>query len=154
MSLDHPLTVPIDLVLRLPEVELARGSYVPLNPRPQLTKSNVYKLRSYEIIEQYKIFMSLDPRHPLTESNVYELRLHEDIGKSWTESARKLSVQNLVIDSLKSDNPSERERCIDLLFQGMEKQGRNGATAGKLANALTETGLKTRPKNYSMSARK
>ena len=42
MSLDHPLTVPIDLVLRLPEVELARGSYVPLNPRPQLTKSNVY----------------------------------------------------------------------------------------------------------------
>ena len=127
---------------------------MPLNPRPQLTKSNVYKLRSYEIIEQYNLFMSLDPRHPLTESNVYELRLHEDIGKSWTESARKLSVQNLVIDSLKSDNPSERERFIDLLFQGMEKQGRNGATAGKLANALTETGLKTRPKNYSISTRK
>lgn len=98
--------------------------------------------------------VSLDPCHSLTESDVYERGLHEDIGTRWMELARKLGFQKSVIDSIKSDNPSEKERCIDLLFQGMEKQGRNGATAGKLANALTETGLKTRPKNYPVSARK
>ncbi|XP_027047341.1 uncharacterized protein LOC113675027 isoform X2 [Pocillopora damicornis] len=87
--------------------------------------------------------VSLDPCHPLTESDVYERGLHEDIGTRWMELARKLGFQKSVIDSIKSDNPSEKERCVDLLVQWMEKEGRDEATAGKLAEALTDIGLKT-----------
>ena len=87
--------------------------------------------------------VSLDPCHPLTESDVYERGLHEDIGTRWMELARKLGFQKSVIDSIKSDNPSEKERCVDLLVKWMEKEGRDEATAGKLAKALTEIGLKT-----------
>ena len=87
--------------------------------------------------------VSLDPCHPLTESDVYESGLHEDIGTRWMELARKLGFQKSVIDSIKSDNPSEKERCVDLLVKWMEKEGRDEATAGKLAEALTDIGLKT-----------
>ena len=57
------------------------------------------------------------------------------------ELARKLVFLKSVIDSIKSDNPSEKERCDDLLVRWIEKEGKDGATAGKLA--LREKGLNT-----------
>ena len=91
--------------------------------------------------------MSLDPRHPSTETDVYERRRHEDIGKIWVDLVGESDFNKSVIDSIKSHNLSEKERCIDLLVQWMEKEGMDGTTASKLANVLTETGLKTLAEN-------
>ena len=92
-------------------------------------------------------FVSLDPRHPSTETDVYERRRHEDIGKIWVDLVGESDFNKSVIDSIKSHNLSEKERCIDLSVQWMEKEGMDGTTASKLANVLTETGLKTLAEN-------
>lgn len=91
----------------------------------------------------HESFASLDPRHPLTQSDVNERELPKEIGKLWMEVARRLSFQQTEIDAIKMENPSDKERCIDLLVRWMNKEGREGATAGRLADALTKTGLKT-----------
>ena len=92
-------------------------------------------------------FVSLDPRHPLTETDVYERKRHEDIGKIWVDLVGESDFNKSVIDSIKSHHLSEKERCIDLSVQWMEKEGMDGTTASKWANVLTETGLKTLAEN-------
>ena len=52
-----------------------------------------------------------------------------------------------VIDLIKNHYLTEKERCIDFLPPWIKKEGMYGTTAGKLANVLTETGLKTLAEN-------
>ena len=91
--------------------------------------------------------MLLDPRHPSTETDVYERRRHEDIGERWVDLVGESDFKKSVIDLIKNHYLTEKERCIDLSAPWMKKGGMYGTTAGKLANVLTETGLKTLAEN-------
>ena len=85
----------------------------------------------------------MDPLSPLTESDIHDRQLPEDIGKRWKKLAPKLGFNKPAVDAIQSENQSDRERCIDLLVQWMEKEGQQGATAGKLAAGLTSIGLQS-----------
>ena len=87
--------------------------------------------------------MTLDPLYPLTESDIHDRQLPEDIGKRWKELGRKLGFKEGLIDAIHSENDSYKDRCIKLLVRWMEKEGEKGATAAKLAAALTSIGLQS-----------
>lgn len=86
--------------------------------------------------------MSLDPLQPLTEALVHERNLHEDIGSRWKELARNLGFKRVVVEAIQNENQKESERSFHLLVRWIEKEGQEGATAGKLADALKKTELK------------
>lgn len=86
--------------------------------------------------------MSLDPSHPLIENDIHKRKLHEDIGGRWRELARNLDFKMAEVDAIQNENNAESERCYRLLVRWLEKTGQEGATAGKLADALTNSGLK------------
>lgn len=86
--------------------------------------------------------MSLDPLQPLTEALVHERNLHEDIGSRWKELARNLGFKRVVVEAIQNENQKESERSFHLLVRWIEREGQEGATAGKLADALKKTELK------------
>ncbi|PFX34635.1 uncharacterized protein LOC111323928 [Stylophora pistillata] len=88
-------------------------------------------------------FVSLDPIHPLTEPDIHDQQLPEGIGMRWKDLARKLGFKESLIEVIHSENDSCNDRCIKLLVRWMEKEGHQGATAGKLAAALKATGLQS-----------
>ena len=87
-------------------------------------------------------FVSLDPLQPLTEALVHERNLHEDIGSRWKELARNLGFKRVVVEAIQNENQQESERSFHLLVRWIEREGQEGATAGKLADALKKTELK------------
>ena len=87
-------------------------------------------------------FVSLDPLQPLTEALVHERNLHEDIGSRWKELARNLGFKRVVVEAIQNENQKESERSFHLLVRWIEREGQEGATAGKLADALKKTELK------------
>lgn len=88
-------------------------------------------------------FVSLDPLYPLTESDIHDRQLPEGIGMRWKNLARKLGFRESFIEVIYNENDSCNDRCIKLLVRWMEKEGHQGATAGKLATALKAIGLQS-----------
>ena len=86
-------------------------------------------------------FAALHPLCQLTESDINRSRLPSDIGKKWKKLGRELEFKKTTIDAIDNENDSYSERCFDLLVRWLQKEGQQGATAGKLATALTNIGL-------------
>ncbi|XP_078367315.1 uncharacterized protein LOC144651254 isoform X2 [Oculina patagonica] len=86
-------------------------------------------------------FVALHPLYGLTESDIHTRQLPDDIGKRWKDLARELGFKKALIDAIENENDSYKERCFDLLVRWLEKEGEQGATAEKLATALTSIGL-------------
>ncbi|KAL9974447.1 hypothetical protein ACROYT_G011478 [Oculina patagonica] len=89
----------------------------------------------------YSAFVALHPLYQLTESDINNCQLPDDVGKRWKDLARKLGFKKALIDAIENENESYKERCFDLLVRWIEKEGEQGATAEKLATALTSIGL-------------
>ncbi|XP_068725418.1 putative uncharacterized protein DDB_G0271982 isoform X3 [Montipora capricornis] len=80
---------------------------------------------------------------PLTEGVVFEKRLADDIGQKWKDLGRALGFHQASIENIeqeKGNNP--KECCIAVLVRWLRRDGKEGATAGNLAEALTKIGLK------------
>ncbi len=86
-------------------------------------------------------FVALHPLYQLTESEINNRQLPDNIGKRWKDLARELGFKKALIDAIEYENESYKERCFDLLVRWIEKEGEQGASAEKLATALTNIGL-------------
>ncbi|XP_068721274.1 uncharacterized protein [Montipora capricornis] len=84
-----------------------------------------------------------NPDDPLTEGVVYEKRLADDIGQKWKDLGRALGFHQASIDNIEQEKGNNsKECCIEVLVRWLRRDGKEGATAGNLAEALTKIGLK------------
>ena len=103
-------------------------------------------LRSYKI-QLTLIFIASsgqsawNPDDPVSEGVVYEKRLADDIGQQWKDLARALGFHHSSIEDIQQEKGNSKECCIEILVRWLRQNGK-GATAGKLADALTTIGLK------------
>ena len=84
--------------------------------------------------------MDLQPLDRLTEADIHSLYLPDDIGTRWRDLARQLGFKEELINSIKDEKDSNKERCIAVLVKWMEREGQQG-TCEKLATALERIGL-------------
>ncbi|XP_068686007.1 CAP-Gly domain-containing linker protein 1-like isoform X2 [Montipora foliosa] len=83
-----------------------------------------------------------NPNDPLTEGVVYEKKLADDIGLHWKDLGRALGFHHASIDNIEQEKGNNsKECCIEVLVRWLRRDGKEGATAGKLAEALTKSGL-------------
>ncbi|XP_068708053.1 uncharacterized protein PF3D7_1120000-like isoform X6 [Montipora foliosa] len=80
---------------------------------------------------------------PLTEGVVYEKRLADDIGQKWKDLGRALGFHQASIDNIEQEKGNNsKECCIEVLVRWLRRDGKEGATVGKLVDALTKIELK------------
>ena len=79
----------------------------------------------------------------MTEGVVYEKRLADDIGQKWRDLGRALGFHQASIDNIEREKGNNsKECCIEVLVRWLRRDGKEGATAGNLAEALTKIELK------------
>ncbi|XP_068725408.1 uncharacterized protein PF3D7_1120000-like [Montipora capricornis] len=80
---------------------------------------------------------------PLSENDVYEKRLADDIGQQWKDLGRALGFHQASIDNIEQEKGNNsKECCIEVLVRWLRRDGKEGATVGKLVEALTKIELK------------
>ncbi|XP_068724571.1 myosin heavy chain, clone 203-like [Montipora capricornis] len=78
--------------------------------------------------------------YPVSEADLYGLP--DDIGShKWKDLARALGFHRASIEAIQQEKGNSKECCIEILVRWLRQNGA-GATAGKLAEALTKIGLK------------
>ena len=78
----------------------------------------------------------------MSEANFYEKELPDNIGPNkWKDLARALGFHQASIDNIQHEKGNSKECCIEVLVRWLQQKGK-AATAGKLAEALTKTGLR------------
>jgi len=86
--------------------------------------------------------MGLDRNHQMTEHDIHVSQLPDSIGVKWKDLARALGFIEATIEAIEKEKGSFiKECCIQFLVRWLCQNG-EGATAGKLADALTRIGLK------------
>ena len=76
----------------------------------------------------------------MSEADLYGLP--DDIGShKWKDLARALGFHRASIEAIQQEKGNSKECCIEILVRWLRQNG-TGATAGKLAEALTKIGLK------------
>ncbi|XP_068725419.1 ankyrin-2-like [Montipora capricornis] len=78
---------------------------------------------------------------PVSEDDFYEKELPDNIGPNkWKDLARALGFRQASINIIQHEKGNSKECCIEVLVRWLQQKGK-AATAGKLAEALTKTGL-------------
>ena len=89
----------------------------------------------------------MGPDVPLKELDIHEKQLAEQTGPKWKDLARHrtFGFSEAIIENIQMKNGGHKvdnkECCIAVIVRWMRRDGKD-ATAGKLAEALKEIGLK------------
>ena len=93
--------------------------------------------------------MGQEPKHEIRESDIHDSEIADNIGLKWKDLARALGFKEATIEEIEMDNDhTTKECCIQLLVRWLRREGKD-ATAGKLAKALKQIGLRILAENFT-----